>query len=166
MKNHRVLIADANDRWRAVYRESLPRHDLRVATAKDPGRCVDRLIDFQPDLLVMDPELGREGGEGVLTLMHEQNDIPVVPVFILYNGDDFAQLNRIFRFPIHDFELKPVEPSRLARRIHQLLDSGAPPGAYATWRQSEPPVAAGSFDNAERISPGAAVDSESSEFLI
>ena len=83
MKSHRVLIADRDETLLNAYREYLLRDGFDVVTAMDGLDCVAKLRSFVPDLLVLDPELPWGRGDGVLAVMHEDADVPVVPVMVL-----------------------------------------------------------------------------------
>ncbi|MDH3719620.1 MAG: response regulator [Planctomycetota bacterium] len=123
MSRIRVLIADPDEALLASYREYLSNYGFIVSTVRTALDCSTHLAGFGPDVLVLDPELPWGWGDGVLARMHEDPDMPVVPVMVLSSAHDLELLYRVFQFPVNDFELKPVEPSLLAQRLRRLVDS-------------------------------------------
>lgn len=116
----RVLIADPDVCLLETYRDYLERHGDQVATAVDGLACLEQLRKFAPDVLVLEPSIPWGCGDGVLALMHEEPDVPQVPVIVLTYGRDRAALYRMAPFKIDDYQIKPLRPSRLAARIHAL----------------------------------------------
>lgn len=121
-KNIRVLMADPDESLHPVYRETLLREGFEVVTALSGLECVAELRERIPDVLVLEPQLPWGGGEGVLALMGEIPDLAVVPVMVLTSCRDPHVLDRVARFPISDYQVKPLTPDRLAVRLRTLLD--------------------------------------------
>ncbi len=84
--------------------------------------CVSRLHERVPDVLVLEPQLPWGGGEGVLAMMGEVPDLAIVPVMVLTSCRDSHVLDRVARFSINDYHVKPLAPDRLAGRLRTLLD--------------------------------------------
>lgn len=118
----RVLIADPDRYLVASYRDRLWRHGLEVATATDGLECLDLLRRFEPDVLVLDPSLPWGGGDGVLTLMHEEADIPSIPVILITAHFDRSLLYHLSRFQVEGSYVKPLSASRLVETIVGLLE--------------------------------------------
>lgn len=116
----RVLIADPDAYLLASYREFLERHGFEVLTATDGLECVARLRDSSPDVLVMDPALPWGWGDGVLAMMHEDADVPLIPVIVLTDGRDRSLLYHLARFPLQGYYVKPLGANRLMERIGPL----------------------------------------------
>ena len=117
----RVLMADPDESLQPVYRESLEREGFEVVTAFSGLECVARLRECVPDLLVLEPQLPWGGGDGVLAMMGEIPQLANIPVMVLTSCRDPQVLNRVARFPVSDFHLKPLAPDRLAARLRSLL---------------------------------------------
>jgi carbon storage regulator len=116
----RILIADRDEFLLATYREHLSRYGAVVATAITGLACVDRLRDFSPDVLVLDPSLLWGGGEGVLALMHEEPQLRPASVLLLTHGGNRSLLYRLSSFKVDDYQTKPLSPRRLTDRICTL----------------------------------------------
>jgi carbon storage regulator len=116
----RVLIADSDGYLLANYHDYLERHGFAVATVTTGLECVERLRECAPDVLVLEPSIRWGGGDGVLAMMHEEPDIPLVPVIVLTFGRDRGVLYRLAPFKIDDYQIKPVRSKQLAERIRAI----------------------------------------------
>ena len=72
-------------------------------------------------MLVLEPQLPWGGGEGVLAVMGEESDLATVPVMVLTSCRNPQVLDRVARFPVSEYHLKPLTPYRLAERLRTLL---------------------------------------------
>jgi len=125
----RVLIADPDRYLLATYKEHLSLEGFEVATAQDGLECLRRLREFGPDALVLEPEIPWGGGDGIVSMMHEDEDLPRVrTVVLLTHRCNPAVLYNIATFPISDYLAKPTTARHLAQRIRSALArSGAGP---------------------------------------
>jgi CheY-like chemotaxis protein len=117
----RVLLADPDESLPPVYREPLAREGFEVVPARSGLECVARLRERVPDALVLEPQLPWGGGDGVLAMMAEVPHFAAIPVMVLTSCRDPHVLNRVARFPISDYQMKPLAPERLAGRLRGLL---------------------------------------------
>jgi DNA-binding response OmpR family regulator len=117
----RVLIADPDESLLAAYRELLW-EDFEVITAPSGVECMACLRDCTPDVLVLEPQLPRGGGDSVLAMMHEAPDLAIVPVMILTSCRDKQVLEGVAPYRISDYHVKPLAPRELATRIRTMLE--------------------------------------------
>ena len=127
--SNRVLIADSDGYLVDDYRRYLEQHGFEVLTATTGLECVERLRDGGPDVLVLEPSLPWGWGDGVLAMMHEERDIPTIPVIVVTHGYDRGLLYRMAPYRIDDYQTKPLTAKRLAQRIQSVLTSRQPVGA-------------------------------------
>ena len=118
----RVLVADPDASLAAVYRGPLAREGFELVAAASGVECVARLSERVPDVLVIEPQMPWGGGEGVLAIMGESPDLAMVPVMILTSCRDPHVLQSVARFPISDYQVKPLAPDSLVERIRSFLD--------------------------------------------
>jgi DNA-binding response OmpR family regulator len=116
----RILIADPDESLQAVYRELLQK-EFDVVTAFNGLKCIARLRERPPAVLVLEPQLPWGGGAGVLAAMREESGLADVPVMILTACRDRRVLESVAPFPISDYHVKPLSPEHLATRIRNLL---------------------------------------------
>jgi DNA-binding response OmpR family regulator len=128
LATHRVLIADGDESLLAYYQEQLGYHGFLVTTATGGVECVEKLRRCAPDVLVLEPSLPWGGGDGVLAMMHEAPDVPLLPVMVLTYGRDPGVLYRLAPFGVADYQVKPFSAERLADRIRLLASASTPKG--------------------------------------
>ena len=119
----RVLLADPDEFVAATYADCLRQRGAIVTTASTGLECVDRLHDFAPDVLVLEPELLWGGGDGVLAVIHEQPGLRPAYVVLVSYARDRSLLHRVSRFKVDDYQVKPLSAARLANRLSRLLGS-------------------------------------------
>ena len=117
----RVLMADPDESLHPVYREPLSQEGFEVIAALSGLECVARLRECVPDVLVLEPHMPWGGGEGVLAIMGEVPELANVPVMVLTSCRDPRLLEAVARFPVSDYQLKPLAPDRLAGRLRTIL---------------------------------------------
>ncbi len=120
----RVLLADPNRSLMALWSDALACEGFIVATAADGLECVSQLRAYRPDVLVLDPSLPWGGGAGVLAVMHEQADVPRVPVIVIATNlavSDQEAVRTMLQYPIDEYHAKPFAPRALGRWVIQLL---------------------------------------------
>ena len=120
-KTIRVLMADPDRSVHFAYRGPLLQDGFELATASTGLECVARLRERAPDVLVLEPQLPWGGGEGVLAMMGEVPQLATVPVMVLTSCRDARLLEAVARFPVSDYQLKPLAPDRLAGRLRTIL---------------------------------------------
>jgi DNA-binding response OmpR family regulator len=117
----RVLIADPDAYALDNHREYLERQGFDVGTATTGLECLEMLRECAPNVLVLEPSILWGGGDGVLAVMHEEADIPLVPVIVFTYGRDRGMLYRLAPFKIDDYQVKPISAQQLAKRIRLVL---------------------------------------------
>ena len=117
----RVLMADPDESLTALYRDPLLQEGFELATVASGLECLARLRDRAPNVLVLEPRMPLGGGEGILDVMGETPHLAAVPVLVLTACRDHQILKRVSRFPVSDYQLKPLLPDRLAGRLHAIL---------------------------------------------
>ena len=117
----RVLMADPDESLQPLYRERLMQEGFELVAASSGLECVGRLCERVPDVLVLEPQLPWGGGEGVLAMMGEVPQLATVPVMVLTSCRDSRILETVARFPVSDYQLKPLAAERLVGRIRAIL---------------------------------------------
>jgi DNA-binding response OmpR family regulator len=97
-----------------------------------------QLLDtFEPDMVVVDPDLPGNGGEIVLAALSNEDLAHRTPVILLVSQTRHAALYNSGRFTIHDFLLQPLSPARLVLRIRYLASCGSRSPARTRPRYAE-----------------------------
>jgi DNA-binding response OmpR family regulator len=114
-------LADPDQPLLESYQEVLSREGFVVETATDGLDCVNKLRSFGPDVLVLAPELPWGRAEGVLAMMHEEQDVPLIPVMVLSVRRNLDDVRGIGVFPVSAYHVKPVSPRQLSESLRRLL---------------------------------------------
>jgi DNA-binding response OmpR family regulator len=118
----RLLMADPDEGLHRMYREPLSQEGFEVITALSGLECIARLRERATDMFVLEPQLPWGGGSGVLAIMSEIPALAIIPVMILTSCRDRRVLDGVSRFPISDYQVKPLSADRLAARLRNLLN--------------------------------------------
>jgi DNA-binding response OmpR family regulator len=114
-------MADPDESLRPEYRGPLLQEGFELVTAVSGLECLARMRERVPDLLVLEPQLPWGGGEGVLAVMGEIPVLAGVPVMVLTSCRDARLLEAVSRFPVSDYQLKPMAANQLASRLRSIL---------------------------------------------
>ena len=117
-KMPRVLIVEDDERLASLTQEYLIRNGLEVGVEADGSRAIRRIIDEQPDMVVLDLML--PGADG-LTVCREVRPHYSLPILMLTaRTDDMDQVLGL-EMGADDSVAKPVQPRVLLARIRALL---------------------------------------------
>ena len=117
----RVLLVDPNEYLLSRYADYLSRQGYAIFVSQNALDCLDKLRKYSPDIMVLEPVLPWGGGDGVLTMMNEEPDVPKTPVLLLTYGSAPNVLYNISSYDISDFQKKPLSEKKLADRIARIL---------------------------------------------
>ncbi len=116
----RVLLADPDERLLKSYARELQDDGFKVEMATDALTCIECMRQFDPDLLVLEPMIPWGQGEGILSYMREEADVPLVPVIVLTCGTDLLEDYQLPRFPVLERHQKPLSPQQLLASVRHL----------------------------------------------
>ena len=116
-----VLLVEDEEPLRRVLRELLEREGYTVLEASDGVLALDEVDRGAPDIVVLDLNLPRLDGYGVLSHLRARQATSNLPVIVLTaKGDEDSEV-RVFEFGASDFLTKPFRPRALSARINALL---------------------------------------------
>lgn len=114
----RILIVEDDERLAALTQDYLRKNGLDVAIEMDGTQAIERIINEQPDLVVLDVML--PGSDG-LTICREVRPHYHSPILMLTaRTDDMDQVLGL-EMGADDYVAKPVQPRVLLARIRALL---------------------------------------------
>ncbi len=119
----RVLLADPDEQLLDEYCRGLRDGGFEVETAIDALTCVELMKQFDPDLLVLEPMIPWGQGEGILSYMREEADVPLVPVIVLTCGTDLLEEYQLPRFPVLERHQKPLSTAALLASVRHLAEA-------------------------------------------
>ena len=118
---HRVLLVEDEEPLRRVLRELLQRDGYEVIEAADGVQALDQVDRTAPDVVVLDLNLPRLDGFGVLAHLRARPATAGLPVIVLTaKGDEDSEV-RVFESGAQDFLTKPFRPRALSARLQSLL---------------------------------------------
>ena len=117
----KVLLVEDEDALRRVMKDLLEREGFVVFEAADGVKALDEIDRAAPDVVVLDLNLPRLDGYGVLTHLRARPATKDLPVIVLTaKGDEDSEV-RVFEFGANDYLTKPFRPRALSARLHSLL---------------------------------------------
>jgi len=121
----RVLLVEDEESLRRVMKDLLEREGFIVHEAVDGVVALDEVDRIAPDLVVLDLNLPRLDGYGVLSHLRARPATQRLPVIVLTaKGDEESEV-RVFEYGASDYLTKPFRARALSARIHSLLDRKA-----------------------------------------
>jgi len=118
----RVLLVEDEEALRRVMKDLLEREGFVVYEANDGVIALDEIDRLAPDLVVLDLNLPRLDGYGVLSHLRARPATAKLPVIVLTaKGDEDSEV-RVFEYGASDYLTKPFRARALSARIHSLID--------------------------------------------
>lgn len=118
----RILLAGStNYRWRS-YHKRLDDAGFSVQLTNSGVDCVTALREFQPNLLVLDPNIPWGGGDGILAVRDEEPELKNNLVMILTSRCEPGLLYRLSDYVIDDLVGQPISATFLQWRVQRLLE--------------------------------------------
>ena len=116
-----VLLVEDEEPLRRVLKELLEREGYHVVEAADGVHALDEIDRHAPDVVVLDLNLPRLDGYGVLSHLRARAATEHLPVLVLTARGDEDNEERVFEFGADDFLTKPFRPRALSARLRALL---------------------------------------------
>ena len=117
----KVLLVEDEDALRRVMKDLLEREGFTVFEAADGVIALDEIDRAGPDIVVLDLNLPRLDGYGVLSHLRSRPATANLPVIVLTaKGDEDSEV-RVFEYGASDYLTKPFRPRALSARLHSLL---------------------------------------------
>ncbi|MCO7597038.1 MULTISPECIES: response regulator transcription factor [Pseudomonas] len=116
--SNRILIVEDDQRLAELTAEYLQTNGFEVAVEGDGGRAARRIVDSQPDLVILDLMLPGEDGLSICRRVRGQYAGPIL--MLTARGDELDQVQGL-DLGADDYVCKPVRPRLLLARINALL---------------------------------------------
>lgn len=116
----RVLVADDDPQMRRLVRAVLEREGIQVTEASDGLDAIDLVGQQQYDLIVLDLNMPRLDGMGVLEELGAHVSTAQIPVIVLTAVGDESEAKAL-DLGARDYLTKPVRPTALTARVRAVL---------------------------------------------
>ena len=115
-----VLVADDDPQMRRLVRAVLEREGMAVSEANDGLDAIDLVAQRRFDLIVLDMDMPRLDGLGVLEELGHGVQTSQIPVIVLTARSDETE-TRAPDLGAQDYLIKPVRPTALTARVRAVL---------------------------------------------
>jgi type IV pilus assembly protein PilB len=116
-----VLIADDDPAMRVLVTTIMKTQGFEVAEAVDGLDALDQAQRLSPSILLLDMDMPRLDGFGVLEALRRRLAGRAVPVVVVTVHDDPATEARCIELGAEDYLTKPIQPSSLVVRVRAVL---------------------------------------------
>ena len=117
----RVLLVEDEENLRRLLRDVLERSGFVVTEAGDGIEALEMIDRSAPDIIVLDLDLPKLDGYGVLRRLRSRRETAALPVLVLTaKGDEDSEV-LVFEFGATEFLSKPLRPRALSARLRSLL---------------------------------------------
>lgn len=117
----RVLVVD-DDLTQLMFCEAiLTQGGMRVATASSGGEALERLLDFKPELLLVDLYMPGIDGMELTQRVRERADSLLTPIVLLTGESDPQKRFELLDAGGDDYLIKPVRPMHLVTAVRSRI---------------------------------------------
>src|SRR5947209_13247426 len=117
----RILLVEDNEMNRDMLSRRLIRNGYEVSLATDGQQGADMALSEQPDLILMDMSLPVVDGWEATRRIKANDATRRIPVIALTAHEIAGDREKAMEVGCEDYDTKPVEMSRLLRKIAVLL---------------------------------------------
>jgi diguanylate cyclase (GGDEF)-like protein len=117
----RVLVAEDSLVVRSLLRRQLEDSGYAVVEAVDGEEALRLCRERHPDVVLLDVEMPKLDGYGVLTAIRKDPDLAEIPVVFLTARATTEDVVEGLRLGAHDYLRKPFEPAELLARVSAAL---------------------------------------------
>jgi two-component system, cell cycle response regulator DivK len=117
----RILLVEDNDMNRDMLSRRLVRNGYEVLLAMDGQQGIDMALSERPDLILMDMSLPVIDGWEATRRIKSNDATRQIPVIALTAHAMAGDREKTMEAGCDDYDTKPVEISRLVRKIAALL---------------------------------------------
>lgn len=112
----RVLVAGASADERSCIRVTLEANEFRVTEEADCSLAIERVVDVQPQLMIID-WVGERCGDDLIRALRSTRFGRSLHLLVLLDAADDAVLEAAAAAGADDYLLRPIRPSALALRL-------------------------------------------------
>ncbi|WP_293004758.1 diguanylate cyclase [Nitrosomonas sp.] len=113
----RVLIVDDSPTLLAYHAAILEQAEMHVKTVSEPMQLLDKLNDFNPDLILIDLYMPGCNGVELAKIIRQMDGFLSTPIVYLSSENDFNTQPEAMSLSGDDFLVKPIDPVYLISAV-------------------------------------------------
>jgi len=121
MPKSRILIADDNLQNVELLEAYLGEIDCEIAVATDGRDTLDKVEQFQPDLILLDIMMPKLSGFEVCKILKQDQATSHIMVLMVTALNELGDIERAVAAGCDDFLSKPVNKLELLKRVQNML---------------------------------------------
>jgi DNA-binding response OmpR family regulator len=122
----KILVIEDDESVRLVVSLSLEKEGYKVESAAGGEEALEKVIDYSPDLIILDIMMPEMDGWEVLRLL-KSNPLTVnIPICILTAKSEIRDMMYATQKGASDYITKPFTSKELSTRVALLLGTGDP----------------------------------------
>ena len=115
-----ILIVDDDENLRVVYKKNLERRGYVVETAINGLDALDKLQDWQPDIMILDIMMPELDGVKVLEKLSESHIFKDISVIMLTGVSEINLMKKCLDLGAKGYILKGASMEEIDRRLKML----------------------------------------------
>ena len=119
---YRVLIVEDQAPVANYYQMVLKMADMQARVVIDSTQVLPNLLDFHPDLILMDLYMPTVDGAELAMLIRQMDEYVSIPIVFLSSEDDFAKHIEMMSLGSDDFLTKPIKATHLVALVKSRLE--------------------------------------------
>lgn len=127
--NYRVLLIEDSETMIRFVKRTLEMEAMRVESVSIPSKAVNKIIDFAPDLILMDMYMPECDGLELARIIRQYESFTGTPIVFLSNEQDIKKQMTAMQIGADDFLTKPIQAEHLVAAVttrierHRILSS-------------------------------------------
>jgi len=115
----KILIVEKDEKLRNLLEEKLMEEGYGVDSASRGTTALEKVDDFQPDLIVLSSKIKDIKGESICWEIRKE--YPDLPVVLIFEKLESEKIRRFFKAGADDFVVKPMDIDNFLARIRARL---------------------------------------------
>lgn len=121
-EQYRVLVVEDSRVAVALIQRTLDQHGIDTRAINDPGRLLQALEEYRPDLILMDMHMPRFNGVEATRVLRQMAAYVSLPIVYLSGESEVAMQVEALRLGGDQFLLKPFNPVLLAAVVKTRIE--------------------------------------------
>ena len=121
-----VLLIEDEPSLRNLYSHILSRKDYGVETANDGGDALVKLMQYKPDVILLDIIMPNIDGIEFLKILKNHPELKYIPVLMITSVTEISKMKRCLDIGAAGYIMKDSTPEDIIRRVKTIVSSLGP----------------------------------------